>query len=609
MVKEDTHHIWLCTENGLLLYNDIENNYKRFIIPDSQSSVATKDFISNTFIDSEGNHWIFPWRSGIWKLDVSLGTFTKQIDGLIRENNEWKGLVVTSAAEDGKKNIWFADLDEGLILYEASTGKFSKPTEKYFGARYMLPNVMTDKQYVWGVKTGIVFAIDIYTNHLHQWPLPAGFNKQVNGFSGDKYNNLWIETTGGIVLFNRATHAFKRYTADDGLPETVLKGSLYPLNDGRMLYAFNNYITEFDALKMSAPGIVPKVMITEISSQNKLLHPQNTGGQKRIELDHNYNNFRFRWAVMNYSNPLQNTFYCKLEGIDKDWRFTGYKGEVQYASLSPGKYTLRVKGASADGIMNETGDSLEIIILPPVWQRWWFVFSSIALVFIILVLVVRYISQRNLKEKLLKLEKEQAVEKERNRISRDMHDDLGSGLTKIAIMSEVVKKQLNEPEKAREQLETISISSRELVDNLQNIIWVLNTRYDTLETLASYIREYALRYFEPFEISIHFNYPDQFPHLKLSEEQRRNIFLVSKETFHNISKHASCSNVTVSMQCIGNRVHITIKDDGKGFNMNDVRQFGNGLMNMQNRVHQVGGSFTISSSPGEGCITTMDIPV
>src|ERR1041384_5262512 len=116
------------------------------------------------------------------------------------------------------------------------------------------------------------------------------------------------------------------------------------------------------------------------------------------------------------------------------------------------------------------------------------------------VLIVRYVSQRNLKEKLLRLEKEQAIEKERNRISRDMHDDLGSGLTKIAIMSEVVKKQIHEPEKAKQQLENISESSRELVDNLQDIIWVLNPKNDTLENLASYIREYALKYFEAFSI-------------------------------------------------------------------------------------------------------------
>src|SRR5438477_8110295 len=153
--------------------------------------------------------------------------------------------------------------------------------------------------------------------------------------------------------------------------------------------------------------------------------------------------------------------------------------------------------------------------------------------FTVFALVVRYISQRNLKDRLLRLEKEQAVEKERNRISRDIHDDLGSGLTKIAIMSEVVKKQIHEPEKARQQLENISQSSRELVDNLQDIIWVLNPKNDTLESLASYIREYSLKFFEPFGIEVQFNYPEKFPEVKLSEETRRNIFLVVKESFNN----------------------------------------------------------------------------
>jgi signal transduction histidine kinase len=222
---------------------------------------------------------------------------------------------------------------------------------------------------------------------------------------------------------------------------------------------------------------------------------------------------------------------------------------------------------------------------------------------------VRYISQRNLKEKLLRLEKEQAIEKERNRISRDMHDDLGSGLTKIAIMSEVVKKQIHEPEKARQQLENISESSRELVDSLQDIIWILNPRNDTLESLAAYIREYALKFFEPLGVDIQFNYSEDFPVIKLSEEVRRNIFLVIKESFNNIGKHAWCNKIEMAIEQQVSLITLTIKDDGRGFDINKVRLFGNGLVNMQNRIEQVGGKYTIISEPGKGTKTKIEIPV
>jgi signal transduction histidine kinase len=206
------------------------------------------------------------------------------------------------------------------------------------------------------------------------------------------------------------------------------------------------------------------------------------------------------------------------------------------------------------------------------------------------------------------LEKEQAVEKERSRISRDMHDDLGSGLTKIAILSEVVKKQLHEPEKAKQQLESIAESSRELVDSLQDIIWVLNTKNDTLERLAAYIREYALKFFESFDINIQFHYPSSFNEVRLSEETRRNIFLTVKEIFTNITKHASCRQVIVTVNENHDHLFIEIADDGKGFTPGNTRLFGNGLNNMKNRMKQAGGDCKVYSVPGKGTKTILSIP-
>lgn len=196
---------------------------------------------------------------------------------------------------------------------------------------------------------------------------------------------------------------------------------------------------------------------------------------------------------------------------------------------------------------------------------------------------------------------------ERNRIARDMHDDLGSGLTKIAILSEVAKRQLLQPEKAKIHLENISISSRELVDNLQDIIWVLNPANDTLESLAAYIREYALKFFEPFETDVIFNYPDEIPDIKLTEEQRRNLFLVLKESFNNIAKHAWCNKVTLHLIKKENAFSFIIEDDGKGFNINDTRQFGNGLQNTKNRMLQIDGEYEIKSAPGKGTSTSLSI--
>jgi signal transduction histidine kinase len=222
---------------------------------------------------------------------------------------------------------------------------------------------------------------------------------------------------------------------------------------------------------------------------------------------------------------------------------------------------------------------------------------------------VRYVLQRNLREKILKLEKEQAVEKERNRIASDMHDDLGSGLTKIAILSEVAKTQIASPDHASANLDVISAASRELVDNLQDIIWVLNPRNDSLNSLILYIREYTESFFEPAGVNYEFSCDDMERRLTLSEEQRRNIFLAVKESCNNILKHAEASSVCISLKLKHNSIIITIKDNGRGFDRKEVGNFSNGLQNIHNRMRQINATCVIESVKNGGTAVELHIPV
>jgi signal transduction histidine kinase len=146
-----------------------------------------------------------------------------------------------------------------------------------------------------------------------------------------------------------------------------------------------------------------------------------------------------------------------------------------------------------------------------------------------------------------------------------------------------------------------------LVDNLQDIIWVLNPKNDSLESLAAYIREYALKYFDSMDVTLLFHYPARIPVIKLTEEIRRNIFLVFKETFTNIAKHAGCSSVSVELNITGESFEFRISDNGKGFERSEVRNFANGLQNMQNRMEQAGGKFQLNAFPGRGTQTILAI--
>jgi signal transduction histidine kinase len=159
---------------------------------------------------------------------------------------------------------------------------------------------------------------------------------------------------------------------------------------------------------------------------------------------------------------------------------------------------------------------------------------------------------------------------------------------------------MEQPEKALEQLDRISTSSRTLVDNLQDIVWMLNTKHDKLESVALYIREYATKYFEQSGISVSFDYPPHIPPLKISEEKRRNLFMALKEALNNVAKHSGASKATIALSIKQGVVEFKVTDNGKGFNPAEIRQFANGVKNMQSRMAQAGGHCNLTSETGKG---------
>lgn len=420
---------------------------------------------------------------------------------------------------------------------------------------------------------------------------------------------LWLSTNAGLNRFDTRTKKVKQFSVGDGLQSNEYNTySFCTSAAGEILFGGVNGLNSFFPSELSFNSTAPQMALTGLQLNDAVYKPAiNQTEIKELSVAYEQNTISFEFTVIDFANAASNMISYTLDGYDKRWVTIANKSLIRYANLPAGHYTLKVKALNADGIAAPQVYTLPVTIQTPWWQSWWFRmaigFAAAGLSFFF----IRTYITRKLEKQKAELEKRQAIEKERNRISRDMHDDLGSGLTKIAILSEVVKKQLPEPEKAKEQLEKIAISARELVDNLQDIIWVLNPKNDTLESLSSYIREYSLKYFEALSIQLIFNYPEQFPVITLSEEQRRNIYLSVKETFNNIAKYAWCNKVTVDIEVGATEILLRITDDGKGFDVNSVRLFANGLRNMQNRIEQVGGSFAITSQPGKGTKTEIRI--
>lgn len=226
-----------------------------------------------------------------------------------------------------------------------------------------------------------------------------------------------------------------------------------------------------------------------------------------------------------------------------------------------------------------------------------------ATVFFLGVAVYMFYSRLRLKQKaredLSRVEQEQALIKsvyeQRLSISKDMHDEIGSGLTQIALLSSSITAKMFEPS-LQNELQIISGTSRSLVQSMNEIVWALNPQHETLENLCAYLREQTYNYFEPFDINYTIHLPEQLQNIKLTNRQRRNIFLVTKEALNNSLKYAKALNISLTMKLDQNEIKFEVMDDGQGFEMDKIRRTANGLKNMKDRIQELKGTFEISSS-------------
>ncbi|HYC27809.1 MAG TPA: histidine kinase, partial [Chitinophagaceae bacterium] len=360
-------------------------------------------------------------------------------------------------------------------------------------------------------------------------------------------------------------------------------------------------IIKIDAALPAPPvNYKPNILFTEIKAGKDTLNmiaASPTFSYKK-------NDVFFQWAVPTFIDEKQTLFSYKLQG--NDWSEPSHEAAVRFVNLSPGKYTLRIKAIFPNGLYAGTTASYSFEILAPWWQQWWFRILAMLAACAVIVLLVRGYVRRKLERQRIFLEKQQAIEKERSRIASDMHDDLGAGLSTIRFLSEKVKRNAT-GDVAKHEIEKIAGISVELVENMNEIIWAMNEKNDTLEDLLFYTRSYAKEYCEDNHLQCVVDFPEQVPAVFVSGELRRNVFLTVKESLHNIVKYANATQVDIRISA-GDRLTVIIRDNGKGFSINPENiSGGNGLKNMRKRIESIGGSFFVMN--GSGVTITMQAPL
>ena len=421
----------------------------------------------------------------------------------------------------------------------------------------------------------------------------------------DDQDNLWALSRMGILNLNVVTLQNKLYTEEEGFPLPGDINTIHYSSYTRKLYILTPYsIYEIDAKNAQAGSTVPQTSITGFSVFDKVL---SVAGDNGVTLQYNENFVNIQFACLLFHSNKQIKYAYKMDGIDNDWVYCNYTRSASYTNLPPGNYTFNVKAQNAEGVWNNAPTKLHIIIQPPFWETWWFyTLEAIALLALIF-WVVRFYTTRKLSMQRTEFEKIRAVSNERMRIASDMHDDLGAGLTSIRLLSEIANLKTGNDSAAKSEIEKIVRSADSLSENLREIIWTMNTRFDKLEDFIIYTRSYAVAYFDDIAVDFSFHKPGNIPDLKMSGELRRNLFLCIKEALNNIIKHAHATTASLSFSIVNGVLITEVTDDGIGINPNQVNKFGNGLNSMKNRLNKFGGTMNIAVTGGTKLTFTVGI--
>jgi len=327
----------------------------------------------------------------------------------------------------------------------------------------------------------------------------------------------------------------------------------------------------------------------------------------------------FHFTATSLTAPEKVRFKYRMEGLETDWTAAGSRRTAIYSRLPPGDYRFHVLASNNDGIWNETGDSLAVTMLPFFWQTGWFVVVASLVLLTVLVTTVRLVVTRHLQRKLERLEREQMVERERARIARDIHDDLGASLTEISILSELAQAPGIPPPEAQADIRKIAEKSKALTQLLDEIVWAVNPRRDTLDNFVSYTCTYAEDYLRMAQIHCRLELPARIPEIALRTDVRHGLFLAVKEALNNVVKHAAASEVNIRMDFQASLLVIWIRDNGRGFNPDPTdghslngaggHVAGEGMFNMRQRIQSMGGRFAVFSQPGAGAEIRMSVPI
>ena len=634
-------HLWLSAEDGLWEFwerspSDWERRLHR------PAAGWPKGFPFRLAIGPDNALWASFNSGAITRFKIIGGqeiASQLRVDGSFSGTDSLPLLNSFTMCIDRKGRLWCSFPGGNMLMLEGKPP--FRTLRHYRGLPHDVRTMYEDLQgkiWIGGYNNGVCV---IDGNDLSLEPRMIGQldSSSVRGFLMDRKGRMWIGTLPhGLTIIDNGT--MRRFTRADGLlsnsiysfaqgPDgTVWMGTLVGMayarensfafrwtqeltdspvwdcgvrEDGVLWVATRFGLTLFNAPQSTSETTPPKISITGL-----YVNGQPVPVQASVDLGSTNRNCRVEFSTVRLRRPRDIRYQYMLAGIDSVWSPPSAERSLTLAGLRPGTYTLLIRAISSEQSGRSESVRLQLVVSRPFWQSWWFILLVIAVIGGVLSIIIRGRVRRLIE-----------IERIRSRIAADLHDDIGSGLTRIALMTEVMQRQvmsLKDQESRtvvtdlRGAMDRVGTISRELVDGMSDVVWSIDPRNDSLARLIDRITVFTNDLCESRDIAAIITAPDALRDMHTSSDLSRTVLLVCKEAINNAARHSEASELHVEFRVAGQHLHLRIKDNGRGFEETGLSRI-NGLVNMRNRVEKAGGRIEIASTPGAGTDITVTIPM
>jgi signal transduction histidine kinase/ligand-binding sensor domain-containing protein len=579
--------LWVGSDSGGTLHRYRDGRLKTFILPAGADNVRTMAWGTN------GNLWAATSNGRL--LHVAGDVLTDETTDVLPPSH--KGSRCLLLTSDG--SLWIGSAGQGL-------GRFKNG--RYFEFR----------------------------SHHGLW------DEYISQILADEQGRLWIAGNRGVFQVARSEleavaegRAFRVRSVvlgrGEGLPNLRATFGVWPLGarcrDGRLLMPMLTGLAVIQPNLLRKNTLPPPVVIEQLRVNGQIAATRGNVGEAdhapglapvnlhtapaSLRLGPGVKQMEFEFTALNLASPENVTFRYKLEGMDQDWVDAGATRFARYPSVPPADYRFRVIACGHDGIWNEIGASVAFSVRPYLWEAAWFRIAAPVSAAGLLGGGLLFTVRRRYRRKIERLEQRQALERERTRIAQDLHDDLGSGLVEINFGSELAQDPALGVVEVREHTREIGARAREMVTALDEIVWAVNPKHDTVASLATYFCQYAQHFLVATPVRCHLAVASDLPAAPLNAEQRHSLFLAFKEALCNAVQHSGATDVRLAIAAPDGILTVTVSDNGRGMDpaAPGERVGADGLDNMRRRLQHLGGCCELVSAPGEGTTVAFKVPL